>query len=333
MISNKILIIGLGRIGKHFLRIFITKNSIQTIYVNDLNKNIENHVYLLNYDNIYGLREKRFIKQDQKTIFDTKTNKKIIFCELTNKNINKFLFIVDSTGAKEVLDKISNYNSKVFVTNSSEYKIDKFLISNYPKQLNVNDKIISTSICDATAIYPIIKIIDQKQEILNGHVTTIHPWLSYQNLLDGNVESMQLPKNYIKDYELGRKSTETLIPKSTSVLDAIAKIDKKITRKFSSFSLRSPHPIVSAAILNLNIKKNLKDTKVFKKLFNNNNFDIVFSETHQVSTDYIESYNTCVIQEDQIKLSKNNINIMIWYDNEYGYSYQVSKLILKILNL
>ena len=306
MISNKILIIGLGRIGKHFLRIFITKNSIQTIYVNDLNKNIENHVYLLNYDNIYGLREKRFIKQDQKTIFDTKTNKKIIFCELTNKNINKFLFIVDSTGAKEVLDKISNYNSKVFVTNSSEYKIDKFLISNYPKQLNVNDKIISTSICDATAIYPIIKIIDQKQEILNGHVTTIHPWLSYQNLLDGNVESMQLPKNYIKDYELGRKSTETLIPKSTSVLDAI---------------------------LNLNIKKNLKDTKVFKKLFNNNNFDIVFSETHQVSTDYIESYNTCVIQEDQIKLSKNNINIMIWYDNEYGYSYQVSKLILKILNL
>ena len=148
------------------------------------------------------------------------------------------------------------------------------------------------------------------------------------------MESMQLPNHYVKDFELGRKSTETLIPKSTSVLEAISKFDKKLVKNLTSFSLRSPHPIVSSAIVSLNLKKNFKNASELIKIFQDTkNLNIQFSEPHNVSSDYIESNYTCIIQKDQIKINNNVISLMLWYDNEFGYSYQVCEMIKGILKL
>ena len=73
------------------------------------------------------------------------------------------------------------------------------------------------SICDTTAIAPIVKI-DQKFKILNGHITTLHPWLNYQNLSGNHVLASGIPNSYWKDYS--RKNTENLIPKTTTAVSA-----------------------------------------------------------------------------------------------------------------
>ena len=104
--------------------------------------------------------------------------------------------------------------------------IDKYVVPNINEnEVDLNkDKVISMSICDTTAIAPIVKKIDQKFKILNGHITTLHPWLNYQNLSGNHVLASGIPNSYWKDYSLGRKSTENLIPKTTTAVSALEKV-------------------------------------------------------------------------------------------------------------
>ena len=60
--------------------------------------------------------------------------------------------------------------------------------------------------------------------------------------------------------------------------------------------------------------------------------NIHFSEPHNVSSDYIESNYACIIQKDQIKINNNVISLMLWYDNEFGYSTKLVELMHKIHN-
>ena len=72
--------------------------------------------------------------------------------------------------------------------------------------------LIASSICDATAIAPITKLINDNFKIISGYVTTLHPWLSYQNLMDGPSSSWSVPGEIYHHYALGRSSIGNLIP-------------------------------------------------------------------------------------------------------------------------
>ena len=76
-----------------------------------------------------------------------------------------------------------------------------------------NDMVISSSICDTNAIAHLIKLINDEYGIINGSVTTLHPWLSYQNLLDGSVISEKNRNLMWPDFALGRSTLNNLIPK------------------------------------------------------------------------------------------------------------------------
>ena len=83
--------------------------------------------------------------------------------------------------------------------------------------------LIASSICDATAIAPVSKIIDDLYKVRLGYVTTLHPWLSYQNLMDGPSSSWSVPGEVYHHYALGRSAIGNMIPKPTSAMDAVLK--------------------------------------------------------------------------------------------------------------
>ena len=107
--------------------------------------------------------------------------------------------------------------------------------------LGVNEKdyipekhnLIASSICDATAIAPIAKIINSFFKIKLGYVTTIHPWLSYQNIMDGPSSSWSVPGEVYHHYALGRSAIGNMIPKPTSAIDAVFKVLPKICQFLS----------------------------------------------------------------------------------------------------
>ena len=158
----------------------------------------------------------------------------------------------------------------------------------------------------------------------------MHPWLSYQNLVDGVSISQSNPGIAWKDYALGRASSKSLIPKNTSAMNVIEKVIPQLKGKILSFSYRTPTDIVSSCDITLLIKKNINEEKLKKFLkskVENSKF-VTINEESLVSLDYIKNNNSAILDMQWVKVSKNLIKIVLWYDNEWGYSNRVVDLAL-----
>ena len=139
--------------------------------------------------------------------------------------------------------------------------------------------LISSSICDATAIAPITKLINDKYQLESGSITTLHPWLSYQNLMDGPSSSWSVPGEIYHHYALGRSSIGNLIPKPTTAVDAVLKVIPKLKKeKIGSFSYRTPTQIVGSADLTFFVEKQVtfsEISNIFKDFEKNQKFPVL----------------------------------------------------------
>jgi len=334
---------GFGRIGRVLTRIIQSRNNLDVVAINDINPDINNIAYLYNYDTTYGKNDELVnVKED--IIFNTNLNIKIHH----QKNLldvpwdeSGIDILIDSSGISENLKSYRNLSDtidRVIITNSPDPKfIDNEMIYgvNHHNFDREKDFIISSSICDATAISPILKCILEKYEIENGFLTTLHPWLGYQNLLDGPSKSYAVPGEIYDNYALGRSGPMTLIPKNTSAITATSKVVPEIKGKFISNSFRVPTNIVSSADMTIKIKENI-NLELIKEIFLSfsrkfagiidNNFDGL------VSTDFIGNEYASTIDHRFLKVQDNYIKLICWYDNEWGYSSKVVDLINYISN-
>ena len=342
----KIGLNGFGRIGRSITRIVSNAKDIKLVVVNEINQDIENLAYLIKYDTIYGKLNKKVRVSKNKNIIQIDDNKIKFFSKTKIHEVewNKFGIdlLIDATGteinvinSRKVLGKKL---SKVIITHSPDKYVDNTLILgvneesyNYKKQ-----HIISSSICDASAIGPVLSILDRKFGIQKGFITTLHPRLSYQNLMDGSLQSVSSPGHNWKDYSLGRDSIANLIPKNTTAIKAVNKCLKNLVGKIDGISFRVPTAIVCGSDLTIELKKEVtveKISQLFKILSKKKNSIFGYQEECLVSIDHKGTTKSVIIDSNYIKiLKKRLLKMVIWYDNEWGYSNRVldiSRLILK----
>ena len=184
--------------------------------------------------------------------------------------------------------------------------------------------VISSSICDANACAPVISILEKEFGILDGFITTLHPWLGYQNLSDGNLKSVSSPGHYWSDFSLGRATMDSLIPKNTTLMPAINAALPDFNKEVHAMSFRVPTAIVSASDMTLTLEKNIQKSDIMR-LFNNLAMmypDVVLiNDEPLVSIDFKGIRQSCVIDFRWLKVfNGNKVKIIIWYDNECGYS-------------
>tara|TARA_B100000965_G_C19586514_1_gene755990 strand:- start:339 stop:1379 length:1041 start_codon:yes stop_codon:yes gene_type:complete len=336
----KIGINGFGRIGRVICRIIDQSNHLSVVAINDINPDIQNINYLHNYDTTYGpLSEKTYV-DNNKIINQTGSFNCSVYCESkiskvpwNERNVD---IVIDSSGVNEnlILAKdLCESVKKVIVTNSPDISlVDNTIIYGVnEKNLDFdNDFLIASSICDATALTTLLGPIDDQFNIENGFVTTLHPWLGYQNLLDGPSKSYAVPGEIIDNYALGRSSPMTIIPKNTSAVTASYKILPKLKNRFSAHSYRVPTNIVSSADVTLRVEKEINENILVKFLtdFQVKNSSLIFlNEDALVSTDFIKSTYSAIVDMRFLHVSDNYIRMMIWYDNEWGYSSRVVDLV------
>lgn len=331
-----ILINGFGRIGRTTLKNIIDKKiNLNKIFVNDITKDFPNLTYLYNFDSTYGSPNKKIIKKQNNYFLN---NKEIIFFSkknIINDSLKKYkidLFI-DSSGIefkksyyKKIL-KICGVK-KIIITKSSENSDFEVIMGINDHHLSRSNKIISNSICDANAISHVLKIINEKYFISNGSITTLHPWLSYQNLVDGLSISQSNPNIPWNDHSLGRSSINNLIPKNTTAFNAITKILPELKNKMLSFSYRIPTDIVASADITLLTRANINLENLINLFRKNKNINLI--DDHLVSIDYKKNDFSCNIDLRFLKTNKNLIKLIIWYDNEWGYCSTIPRLIKKI---
>ena len=203
--SLKVGINGLGRIGRSIFRNNLEKDYFEIVCINDLNPDINNVAYLLKFDTTYGkLNNKVSVARDSLVV----DNRKIpVYSKKDIRDVpwdqHEVDIVIDASGVESNLNNARSLKElkvkKYVCTNSPALdKVDKTIIMGVNEDsidFN-NDFIIASSICDANAFVPVVSVLEEEFGIDHGFLTT-HPWLGYQNLLDGPSASYSSPEKFM----------------------------------------------------------------------------------------------------------------------------------------
>lgn len=331
--SLKVLINGAGRIGKAVLKQLLNDENIKVCVINDINPFIENIAYSINYDSTYGKLEDKFEVIDS---FIQNKNHKIKITHinsLQDLDLTDIDIIIDSSGQKTSKDILEALPVKaIFLTHpETNADINVILGANEDKlDLNIH-KVISTSSCNATALLPALKIIDDAKEIICGDIVTIHPLLNHQRVLDGNFVG-SLTRGVECNFEFGRSSTQNIIPNNTTTIKACSFVLEKFNQNIiSSNSLRVPTDTVGAINVTLFTKEaSTKEeiSNLFLDYEKNQKFPIVLNNFEPlVSSDFKKENFTTIVDHRFLDVKQNMIKLLLWYDNEWGYASKVVEIV------
>ena len=336
----KIGINGFGRIGRVLARQIIESSHFSLNHINDINPNLDNMAYLLKYDSTYGNLTKSISIQEGKLNINNQLVSYSSFSKINECDWSNCDVIIDASGvednvifSKELIKQMPD--KRVIVTHSSNNVDLEVIMGINHLDLTKDHSIVSSSICDANTIAHPLKWIDDEFGIESGSVTTLHPWLSYQNLSDGPSISQANPGVVWKDYALGRSSVDNLIPKNTTAVTATEKVVTSIQDKLVSFSYRIPTAIVSSSDIVLFLKQQIKYDdliQLFEQKSNDGSW-IRLNNESLVSKDYQQEESSGVIDLQWLKVKNNLVKLIIWYDNEWGYSKQVLDLAMHLNNI
>lgn len=334
---------GLGRIGRALFRINLQDEQFEPVVINDINPDPENLCYLLKYDSTYG-RLNQNVKVEN-SVLEINGIKAQLYQEANIADVPWEDYdvdvIIDTSGVKSNAHSALQLKDRgikhVILTNSPviEAPYTSIVMGVNENDLTSNDFIVSASICDANAVVPALYWLNKEFGVEHGFMTTLHPWLNYQNLLDGPAQSFSVPGQIHSAYALGRTSINALIPKTTTLLDATRKVLPWVDENFMCFSYRVPTSIVSSADLSLKLRDNVskKDVaKLFQEVSSRQKWNVIFNSVEPLtSVDFTGFPYSCCVDHRWIMVQVGSyLKLVLWYDNEWGYSCRVADLLCHI---
>ena len=325
-----ILLNGLGRIGKAIFRLSLKSKNLNIVSINELNNSVENIAYNINYDSTYGLLKNKF-KVKNNFIKNQKSKIKITnFKNIQDLKLKNIDIIIDCSGVNQDINILNSLDVKhIFLTHPNK-NVDNIILGVTDNKLKKLPKIISTSSCNATALLPFLDLIDKNYNIKNGDITTIHPLLNHQKVLDSNCIGSQ-NRGVDCNFEFGRGSINNIIPSATTTVKACSYIKPKFGNILTSSSLRVPTQTVGAINVVLFLEKTISKKDFLelcsdyeKKQTNKillNNYEAL------VSSDFKASKYTTILDHRYTQINDNMLKVLIWYDNEWGYASKVVDII------
>ena len=194
------------------------------------------------------------------------------------------------------------------------------------KEVPESLRIISAASCSTNAVVPVLKVLDEKYGIVSGHIETVHSYTNDQNLLD----------NYHKKARRGRAAPINMVLTETGAGSAVAKCLPNLLGKLTANAIRVPTPNVSLAILQLRLAKSTSKAALNEALVNEsdqgklqNQIGVVESK-EVVSSDIVGDRHASVVDLLSTIVKDDRCNLYCWYDNEFGYSCQVVRILQKM---
>lgn len=338
--KTKILLNGVGRIGKAILKQLLQNDDFEILAINEINPYIDNIVYSINYDSTYGNMSDKFKVIEDNFIQNSKSKIKIFnHTTLHDINLEDIDIIIDASGVKDDLKALKKLPVKaIFLTHPNNNADINIVLGANEDKLDINThKVISTSSCNATALLPALKLIDDNKEILCGDIVTVHPLLNHQRVLDGSFIG-SATRNVDYNFEFGRSSTQNIIPSKTTTIDACSYVlDKFNHDMISSNSLRVPTDTVGAINVTLFTKEQSSKEEIinlFEECEKTQNFPVVLNNYDPlVSSDFKQENKTTIIDHRYTDVKNGNmVKLLLWYDNEWGYASKTVDILKHYIN-
>ena len=325
---------GFGRIGRTVFRILSDRDDIEVAAINDLYDNAH-LAYLLKYDTVMRVFEK-----DVSTDRDTMTvgGRKVLMTE--EKDAAKIPWgklgvdvVVESTGVLLTREKLQGHLAagakKVVLTVPPNDEVDAMIVMGVNDgSLKAEHRIVSNASCTTNCLAPLAKILDESFGIEEGLMTTVHAYTNDQRLAD-------VPH---KDLRRSRAAAENIIPTTTGAARAVGKVLPQLEGKLDGMAMRVPVPDGSIVDLTCRLRKPVTVDEVngaVRRAAEGPMARIVeYSEVPLVSSDIIGNPHSSIFDALSTRASNDGyLNVVAWYDNEWGYSNRVVDLIERLAEL
>lgn len=338
--GTDVVLYGFGRIGRLLARILVEKTGagdglrLRAIVVrkgaeNDLAKRAS----LLRRDSVHGPFDGTIIIDEENNTMTVNGSLIQVIYSNDPKTVDytqygiKDALLVDNTGRWRDAEGLGQHLTcpgiaRVVLTAPGKGELKNIVHGINHSEITADDKIISAASCTTNAIVPVLKAINDKFGIVNGHVETVHSYTNDQNLID----------NFHTGTRRGRSAPLNMVITETGAATAAAKALPVLKGKLTGNAIRVPTPNVSMAILNLNLEKSTDRDEVNEYLRQmamhsdlQKQIDYVCSQ-EVVSTDFVGSRHAGVVDAEATICTDNRVILYVWYDNEYGYSCQVVRV-------
>ncbi len=326
----KVGINGFGRIGRVVFRILMSKpEKFELCGINLRNANIEDMIYMIKYDSVFGRYTGKLEAAEDGIIADGK--KILVYSESDAANIDWTKsgaeYIIESTGVYNTTEKASVHlkggAKKVIISAPSKDKVTPTFVmgvnhTNYKPEYDI----VSNASCTTNCLAPLVKVIQDKFGIEQALMSTIHSATAKQKTVDARS----------KDRRTGRSVFDNIIPSTTGAAKACAEVIPELKGKITGMSFRVPSNDVSVVDLTARLSTNTTYEEICNAIKEASetymNGIIEYTSDEVVSTDMIGESHTCIFDEKAgIMLDENFVKLIAWYDNEWGYSTKIVELI------
>jgi glyceraldehyde 3-phosphate dehydrogenase len=319
---------GFGRIGRNFYRAVVASGAdIEVVGVNDLTDNAS-LAHLLKYDSILGRFPGEVTSTEDEIVANGKAFKSFALrdpAELPWGDIGADV-VLESTGiftdANKARVHLDGGAKKVII--SAPAKNEDVTVV-----MGVNDgdydpakhSIISNASCTTNCLGPLAKVLNDAFGIERGLMTTVHAYTQDQNLQDG-------PH---KDLRRARAAALNIVPTSTGAAKAIGLVLPELKGKLDGYALRVPIPTGSATDLTVTTTReaSVEEIKAAYKAAAEGPLKgiLTYTEDEIVSSDIVTDPSSCIFDAGLTKAIGNQVKVVGWYDNEWGYSNRIVDLI------
>jgi len=289
----------------------------------------------LKYDSAHGLFSGTIEVGDDNLIVNGKTIQ--VYHEKIPANIPRTMhgadIVIEASGIFTSREQLSQHLSsgarKVILTCPPKDALDKTIIIGInEKTLTPNDRIISNASCTANCVAPMLKVLQDNFVINRVFMNTVHPATNNQSLIDA-------PR---ADLRRSRTALSNIIPTTSTAIPVIKELMPFLTDRFDGFATRVPVEDGSLIELNALVDKNTSVEEInetfLKAATNELKGILAFTSDPIVSSDIIGNPHSVIFDSLCTKVLQGNfIQVVGWYDNEFGYSNRVVDLIELISRL
>ncbi|OSM06953.1 type I glyceraldehyde-3-phosphate dehydrogenase [Magnetofaba australis] len=317
---------GFGRIGRNIFRAQMQDpafKDIEIVAVNDLTDN-KTLAHLLKYDSVAGRLGLDVTPTESGMTVDGRELK--IFCERDPANIPwssvDVDYVIESTGFFTKMEAASKHLQgsvkRVIISAPAGPGIKTMVMGVNEGDFDpATDKVVSNASCTTNCLAPFAKVIHEAFGIERGLMTTVHAYTNDQVMLD----------QPHKDLRRARAAAVSMIPTKTGAAAAIGLVLPELQGKFDGLSVRVPTPDVSIVDAVMVVNKPASVESVNAALKAAQSRFLGYTEEPLVSIDLLGDARSSIVDAGCTKVIDNQVKVMSWYDNEWGYSNRVLDLL------
>ncbi|MQA07616.1 MAG: type I glyceraldehyde-3-phosphate dehydrogenase [Pseudonocardiaceae bacterium] len=312
---------GFGRIGRNFFRAAqASDQDIEIVAFNDLG-DVSTMAHLLKYDSVLGKVSEDVRVSDDGIQIGGKTIKalaekdpgKLPWGDLgVDVVLESTGFFTDATQARKHVDE--GGARKVIISAPAKNEDLTMVPGVNDSSYDGSQTVVSNASCTTNCLAPMAKVLHEAFGIEQGLMTTIHAYTADQNLQDG-------PH---KDLRRARAAAVNVVPTSTGAAKAIGLVLPELNGKLDGYALRVPVPTGSTTDLTATVASSASIEEVnaaFKAAADGPLKGVLrYSDEPIVSSDIVSDPASCIYDAPLTKVIGNQVKIVGWYDNEWGYS-------------